>query len=69
MMTLRKFAKEMGITYRTAWRWWNAGDLNALQTRTGSIFVECEEGGDVRDGLKNKGKKIQSNEPKTDEGE
>ena len=33
------YAKKMGVTYRTAFRWWKAGRLDAYQIETGTIIV------------------------------
>ena len=33
------YAKKMGVTYRTAFRWWKAGRLDAYQMDTGTIIV------------------------------
>jgi predicted site-specific integrase-resolvase len=40
-MKLSDWAKENGITYKTAWRWWKAGKLpvSAYQTETGTILI------------------------------
>lgn len=40
-MKLSDFAKERGITYKTAWRWWKSGKLPvpAFKTRTGTILI------------------------------
>jgi predicted site-specific integrase-resolvase len=29
----------MGVSYKTAWRWWRAGKLDAYQVTTGAIVV------------------------------
>ena len=33
------YAKKMGVTYKTAFRWWKAGKLDAYQLETGTIIV------------------------------
>jgi predicted site-specific integrase-resolvase len=38
-MRLSAYAKKMGVTYRTAFRWWKAGRLDAYQIETGTIIV------------------------------
>jgi predicted site-specific integrase-resolvase len=38
-MRLSQYAKQMGVTYRTAFRWWQAGKLDAYQLDTGTIIV------------------------------
>ena len=38
-MRLSQYAKHMGVTYRTAFRWWQAGKLDAYQLDTGTIIV------------------------------
>ncbi len=44
-MKLSEWAKEAGIHYQTAWRWWRAGKLPvpAYQTETGTVIVVPEE--------------------------
>ena len=41
-MKLSDWAKKQGITYRTAWRWFNEGKLpvEAEQTPTGTILIK-----------------------------
>lgn len=41
-MKLPDYAKELGISYKTAWRWWKAGKLPhpARQTETGLVIVD-----------------------------
>ena len=43
-MKLSKWAKKQGISYRTAWRWFKAGQLPvpAEQTKTGTILIKEE---------------------------
>lgn len=38
-MKLSQYAKKAGISYKTAWRWYKAGTLDAYQTPTGMIVV------------------------------
>src|SRR6266567_1512410 len=38
-MRLSHYAKKMGVSYRTAFRWWKAGKLDAYQLDTGTIIV------------------------------
>lgn len=38
-MRLSAYAKQMGVTYKTAFRWWKAGKLDAYQLETGTIIV------------------------------
>jgi putative resolvase len=38
-MKLSDYAKQVGITYKTAWQWWKAGQLDAYQLPTGTIIV------------------------------
>lgn len=41
-MKLPDYANELGISYKTAWRWWKAGKLPhpARQTETGMVIVD-----------------------------
>jgi putative resolvase len=38
-MKLSAYAQRMGVSYKTAWRWWRAGKLDAYQVTTGTIIV------------------------------
>ena len=38
-MKLSTYAKQQGISYKTAWRWYKAGTLDAYQTETGTVIV------------------------------
>ena len=38
-MKLSQYAKQTGVTYKTAYRWFKAGTLDAYQTATGTIIV------------------------------
>lgn len=38
-MRLSQYAKKVGVTYKTAWRWYKAGNLDAYQTPTGMVIV------------------------------
>jgi putative resolvase len=38
-MKLSQYARKAGVTYKTAWRWWKAGMLDAYQTQTGMVIV------------------------------
>ena len=38
-MKLSQYAKRAGVSYKTAWRWWQSGHLDAYQTPSGTIVV------------------------------
>lgn len=38
-MKLSEYAKQVGVTYKTAWKWWQAGQLDAYQLPTGTVIV------------------------------
>src|SRR6266700_1544630 len=38
-MKLSQYAKQVGVTYKTAYRWYRAGTLDAYQTETGIMIV------------------------------
>jgi len=38
-MKLSDYAKAVGVTYKTAYQWWKAGQLDAYQVPTGTIIV------------------------------
>lgn len=42
-MKLSQYAKRAGVTYKTAWRWYKAGMLDAYQKYTGTIVVGEEQ--------------------------
>jgi putative resolvase len=39
-MKLSEYAKQQGISYRTAFRWWQAGQIPGYQAATGTIIVQ-----------------------------
>ena len=39
-MKLSQYAKQQGISYRTALRWFRAGTINGYQAPTGTIIVQ-----------------------------
>jgi putative resolvase len=41
-MKLKDYARQQGVSYRTAWRWWKAGKLPGRQMDTGTILIETE---------------------------
>ena len=41
-MRLSTYAKKMGVSYKTAFRWWKAGKLDAYQLDTGTVIVRDE---------------------------
>ncbi|MDJ0735501.1 MAG: IS607 family transposase [Nostocaceae cyanobacterium] len=38
-MKLSDYAKKVGISYRTAWRWWKQGNLKGYQLPSGTIII------------------------------
>jgi putative resolvase len=38
-MKLSVYARKLGISYRTAWRWFKAGTIRGYQTPTGTIII------------------------------
>jgi putative resolvase len=38
-MKLSAYARRAGVSYKTAWRWWHAGQLDAYQAASGTIIV------------------------------
>jgi putative resolvase len=50
-MKLSQYAKKVGVTYRTAFRWWQNGDIKGYQLPSGTIVVtEGEERPESRTG-------------------
>jgi predicted site-specific integrase-resolvase len=41
-MKLSTFAKEKGVSYKTAWRWWKAGIIRGKQMPSGTIILDKE---------------------------
>ena len=39
LMKLSVYAEKLGISDKTAWRWWKEGKLDASQTETGTVIV------------------------------
>ena len=42
-MKLSQYAKRVGVTYRTAFRWWQNGQIKGYQTPSGTIVVTENE--------------------------
>jgi predicted site-specific integrase-resolvase len=38
-MKLSAYARQVGVTYKTAYPWWKAGQVDAYQLPTGTIIV------------------------------
>ena len=38
-MKLSDYARKIGISYRTAWRWYKSGKLSGYQAETGTIII------------------------------
>jgi putative resolvase len=39
-MRLSTYAKESGISYKTAWRWWKSGLISGTQLPTGTVILD-----------------------------
>lgn len=42
-MKLSEYAKSLGISYKTAWRMWQRGELNAEQLPSGTVIVKLDK--------------------------
>src|SRR5512142_3237348 len=42
-MKLSQYARKVGVSYKTAYRWFKAGTLDAYQTETGIIIVRDQQ--------------------------
>ena len=42
-MKLSHYARQVGISYKTAYRWWKAGQLNGYQLPSGTIVISAEK--------------------------
>jgi len=38
-MKLSEYARKVGVSYRTAWRWFKSGQLQGYQVETGTIII------------------------------
>ena len=47
-MKLIDYAKSIGVSYRTAWRWYRAGKIPGHQMDTGTIIVDIEQSSPAR---------------------
>ena len=41
-MKLKDYARQQGVSHRTAWRWWKVGKLPGHQMDTGTILIAPE---------------------------
>lgn len=48
VMKLSEYARRKGVTYRTAWNWYKAGQIKGEQLPSGTIIID--EGGEVEKG-------------------
>ncbi|MCC5603673.1 IS607 family transposase [Nostoc favosum] len=42
-MKLSDYAKSLGVSYKTAWRMWQRGELNATQLPSGTVIVKLDQ--------------------------
>ena len=42
-MKLSDYAKSIGVSYKTAWRMWKRGELNAEQLPSGTVVIKLEK--------------------------
>lgn len=42
-MKLSEYAKSIGVSYKTAWRMWKKGELNAEQLPSGTVIVKIDK--------------------------
>jgi predicted site-specific integrase-resolvase len=42
-MKLSDYARKVGVTYKTAWKWYRAGKIKGRQMDTGTILIEEEK--------------------------
>jgi len=62
---LADYAREVGVSYRTAWRWWKSGALNGYQLPSGTIIinVDAESSAVKNTDTKKSGAKNRDNQP------
>ena len=51
-MKLSVYAKKLGITYKTVWRLWKDGKLDAFQLPTGTVIVNIKEDEPLKKAIK-----------------
>ncbi|MEM7536697.1 MAG: IS607 family transposase, partial [Chloroflexota bacterium] len=42
-MKLSEYAKQTGISYKTAYRWFKSGKLDGYQAETGTIIIRVQK--------------------------
>jgi len=42
-MKLSQYAKRIGVTYKTAWKWYKSGKIKGYQMPTGTIIITENE--------------------------
>lgn len=64
-MKLADYAREVGVSYRTAWRWWKSGALNGYQLPSGTIIinVDAESSAGKKTETRKSGGKNRDNQP------
>ena len=65
-MKLSDFAKQTGVTYRTAWNWWKAGKLAGYQTETGTIIITEDKNNRTESGFVALYARVSSSDQKAD---
>ena len=43
-MKLSHYAKQAGVSYRTAWNWWKSGAISGYQLPSGTIIIDVDKG-------------------------
>ena len=47
-MKLSDYAKQAGVSYQTAWRWWKSGALKGYQLPSGTIIVNVSDANPIK---------------------
>ena len=50
-MKLSHYAKQAGISYRTAWSWWKSGAISGYQLPSGTIIINMDKGSPVYENI------------------
>lgn len=50
-MKLSHYAKQAGVSYRTAWSWWKSGAISGYQLPSGTIIVDVDKGSPISENV------------------
>lgn len=50
-MKLSNYAKQAGVSYRTAWSWWKSGAISGYQLPSGTIIIDLGKNSPVSENI------------------